>query len=180
MTTQTSADPTKAGRLAQEIVAILVEEDSLTRQRALQAAMALLGEVVASNAAPRGTDEDNGSIDYGDLASFFDRGEDLKPADYAQLCAAYHFSQYGTAAFSLVELRSIAREAGVIIPDRLDMTLNQASRGGKRLFQSAGRGSFRPTAVVGVTWGERWGVKPGKKTKAALSAKHYGADDAED
>jgi hypothetical protein len=168
MTDQNNADPTRAGKLAQQVVAILINEDSVTRQRAIQAAMMLLGE-----ARPALSDDQSGipqtesrAHNHTDLGAFFNREEALKPADYAQLCAAYHFSLYGTAAFSLTELRAIAQEAGVVIPDRLDMTLNQATKKGKKFFQGAGRGSFRPTATAGLAFAERWDVKPGKHTKA--------------
>jgi hypothetical protein len=172
MTNQNNADPAKAGKLAQQIVAILIDEDPLTRQRAMQAAMMLLGEPSQqySNGRSLLHSGGHGGVDHGNLAEFFSRDGDLKPADYAQLCAAYCFSLYGTAPFSLAELRAIATEAGVVVPDRLDMTLCQATKKGKRLFQSAGRGLFRPTAAAGLMFGERWGVKPGKNVKGPPGA----------
>jgi hypothetical protein len=124
-------------------------------------------------------ESDQGTHDHADLGSFFNRGGDLKPSDYAFLCVAYHFSLYGTAAFSLGELRNIAMEAGIVIPDRLDMTMHNAAKNGKKLFQSAGRGSFRPTAAAGLFFAERWSVKPGKLRKAATGLHEAGAANAE-
>lgn len=179
MTADSSADPTKAAKLAQEIVAILTGEDSVTRQRAVQAAMMLLGETVSrpiNNQSDASLDA--GNDDRADLASFFNREGDLKPADYAYLCAAYHFSQFGAAAFLTTEIRAIAADAGVIVPDRLDKTFTQATKKGKKLFQNVGRGTFKPTATGGIEFGERWGVKPGRKTKTSLTGNGDGAADA--
>lgn len=163
----TQPDPAKSATVAQQIVKVLAKEDSATRQRAISAALTLLGEQ-----APRGgghskgeSAADDGGDAHADMASFFERDGKLKPSDNAFLCAAYHFSLYGTAAFSLDELRDLAREAGVVIPDRVDMTLRQAGKGKKKLFQSAGRDSYKPTAAAGVFFKEKWNVRPGKMPK---------------
>ncbi|MFT3730340.1 MAG: hypothetical protein QM780_02790 [Hyphomicrobium sp.] len=166
-TVDTSPDPAKAGKLAQQIVSILINEDLITRQRAVQAAMTLLGDApVQPNVGPPHYTKEDGSGDSHDLASFFNRDGEMKPADYAYLCAAYHFSQFGGVPFSFIEIRAIAADAGVVIPDRLDMTFSQATKKGKKLFQSTGKGSLKPTAAGGLEFGERWGVRPGKKAKA--------------
>jgi hypothetical protein len=166
MTEQKQSDPAKAGEIAQQIVKILVNEDSETRRRAIQAAMMLLGEASSELEFPGA-----GGNDPADLAAFFNRDEKLKPSDYACLCAAYHFSMYGTAAFSLDDLRTIALDAGVVLPDRLDMTLKSAVKDGKKLFQAAGRNAYKPTASAGVLFKEQWGVKPGKRKKETATAK---------
>jgi hypothetical protein len=179
MTTDKSADPAKAGKLAQEIVAILVNEDSVTRQRAIQAAMMLLGEIVPQSINGQSNPpRDAGGDHHADLESFFNRDGEMRPADYAHLCAAYHFSQFGAAPFSTTEIRVIATDAGVVVPDRLDMTFRKASKKGKKLFQSAGKGSFKPTATGSVEFQERWAVKPGRKAKAPPTAKGDGSTDA--
>jgi len=156
-------NPTKAAEIAQQLVRILIGEDSETRKRSIHAAMTLLGEGDAQGAKletlhSNGTDADGST----DLATFFSRQENLKPSDNAQLCAAYHFALHGPISFSLDELRTIASDAGVVLPDRLDMTLSQATSKGRKLFQPTGRGTFRPTAAAGLLFKERWGVRPGK------------------
>jgi hypothetical protein len=168
MTDTTLVDPTNAGELAQKIVDLLNNENSGTRRRAIQAAMTLLGEAAPPDAALNdgGRQPIAKSEDVVDLGQFFNRGEKLKPSDNAQLCAAYHYSIYGPVAFTLDELRAIGANAGVVLPDRLDMTLSQATHGGKKLFQSAGRGAAKPTASAGVAFGEKWGVKPGRQVKS--------------
>jgi len=162
MSDPSHADAAKAGEIAQQIVAILTNQDSETRRRAIHAAMVLLGETASLSA-----EQDHGSGDSQatDLAQFFGRDEKLKPSDHAQLCAAFHFSQYGTASFTLDELRAIAGEAGVVLPDRLDMTLTQASTNGKKMFQALGKGMFKPTAAAALAFKERWNVRPGKIVK---------------
>jgi hypothetical protein len=168
MTDTKLLNPAKAGELAQRIVKVLADADSETRRRAIEAALTLLGEksvasplVSASHGA--GRDGTNTQITLGD---FFNRREKLRPAEHAQLCAAYHYSIYGLASFSLDDIRTIGKDAGVVLPDRLDMTLQQATKGGKKLFQSIGRGLFKPTAAAGMFFHEKWGVRPGAKTKS--------------
>ncbi len=141
MTEQKHPDPTRAATLAQQIVVILANEDSEIRKRAIQAAMALLGEAIPR--ASKGQDDGEASLENENsqtrLGAFFNRGDKLKPAESAYLYAAYHYSKYGPEAFSLDELRTVAKEAGVVLPDRLDMTLKQAGNGGRKLFLPAGR-----------------------------------------
>lgn len=168
-TQSTSPDPTKAGKLAQQLVSLLINEDLITRQRAIQAAMTLLGDAPLQPNNGQSHYTNDGSGDSHDLASFFSRDGDMKPADYAYLCAAYHFAQFGSAPFSIAEIRVIAADAGVIVPDRLDMTFGTASKNGKKLFQSAGKSSFKPTASGSVEFGSRWGVRPGRKVKTSRS-----------
>lgn len=161
-------NPAKASELAQKIVNLLIDADSGTRRRAVEAAMTLLGENPITSHAPdiRSTIPADKLETTLDLGQFFNRGEKMKPSDNAQLCAAYHYSRYGTAPFTLDDIRAIAAEAGVVLPDRLDMTLSSAQDAGKKLFQSAGRGTLKPTAAAGVAFDDRWGVKPGRTAKA--------------
>ena len=122
-------DPAKTNEIAQKVFALLVNEESATRHRILQAVMLLLGETPlpesSSNSLHATGDVPKSSMDLGD---FFNRKEKTKPSDHAQLAAAYHYSQYGFAPFSLEDIRKIATEAGVVLPDRLDMTFNAAPR----------------------------------------------------
>ena len=166
MTEDNPPDPKKAGALAQKIVGILTDENSATRRLAMDAAMTLLGEKSSGSLATPVTRESSGSGDNaGTFAEFFNRDETLKPGENAQLCAAYHYSLYGAVAFSLQDIRTMAKEAGIILPDRLDMTFQQAAKSGKKLFQSPSKGMFKPTSAAGITFSERWNVRPGSKTK---------------
>ena len=120
------ADYEKTATVTQELVKLLGPLESSVRKRAVEAAMVLMGEsssqtVISTRPADRVTDR--GALD---IASFFGREENLKPAENTYLCAAYLFSLYGPAAFSIQDVRDVAREAGVVLPDRPDMTLRQA------------------------------------------------------
>ncbi len=159
-------DPTKVGKIAQQVVSLLASENSETRRRAINAAMTLLGEQLSSprNAKSLEASESDEAEEV-QVAEFFNRDEILKPSDYAQLCAAFHFSLYGMAPFALEELRSIARDAGVVLPDRLDKTLTHAAKNGRKLFQSVGRSLFKPTSAAGLCFKERWDIRPGKRVK---------------
>ena len=154
-------DPVKTGKLAQQIVSILAVHDSPTRISAIRAAMVLFGE--AGAALPN--KNNNEMEEESDMESFFNRDENLKPSDYVQLCAAYHYKRFGMVSFRVNDLRDIANEAGFVIPDRLDMTLKQATNKGKKLFQAAGKGSFKPTTQAALMFREKWNVKPGKEAK---------------
>ena len=167
MAADNKPDPAKSAALAQQIVKILAKEPPENRQRAVAAAMTLLGDAIPTPSGGRPSGDGAVGHDDHDLGAFCTRDEKLKPSDHAFLCAAYHYSQHGAAAFSLDELRQIAADAGVVIPDRLDMTLKNAASKGKRLFQSSGRNAYKPTAAAGILFKEKWQVTPGRKSKAA-------------
>jgi hypothetical protein len=168
MSDEKQIDPAKIAKLTQDIVKILSDEDSATRRRTIQAALTVLGEVpIASeerSPQPSGT---NGveALGFGD---FFKRDGKLKPSDTAFLCAAYHYSEYGPTAFTTEEIRKIAADAGEVIPDRIDITFKGAAKKGKKLFQAAGRGAFKPTASAAAFFKETWNVKPGRKIKSGM------------
>lgn len=161
-------DPASAAKLVQELIEALAPHDSATQQRAMKAAATLLLHP-ASETVNHEMPSRMGSEPHAGLAEFFDRGEKLKPADYAQLCAAYHYARHGAIPFSLDEIRAIGAEAGIVLPDRLDKTFKAAAHHGKKLFQTAGRAVFKPTATAGLAFGERWGVKPGRAAKSEHS-----------
>lgn len=162
----------KTVEIAQALVELLGPLDVDTRHRAIQGAMLLMGDQAptlgpsrgnGANSRPQDLSTSSASLDIG---TFFNREEEMRPADNAYLCSAYHYGLYGTVAFSLNDLRSIASEAGVVLPDRLDMTLKQAGTKGKKLFLTAGKDAYRPTATAGLYFKERFGVTPGRRSKS--------------
>lgn len=162
-------DPKTVAALTQQLVKLLADSEAETRRRAIQAAMTVLGDSPLSKAFdtreanPLGearSDESEAGPE-----AFFKRDGKLKPSDRAFLCAAYHFSIYGMAPFAVTELRKIAEDAGEILPDRVDKTLNQAASKGKKLFQSVSRGIFKPTVAGASYFKEEFDVKPGRQTK---------------
>ncbi|HEV2840930.1 MAG TPA: hypothetical protein VGW39_06375 [Chthoniobacterales bacterium] len=76
---------------------------------------------------------------------FFAPLQNNKPSDNALAAAAYHYAQYGSAEFTVDEMRVLAEEVGITIPERLDMTYGQAKRKGNSLFRRSSRGAYRPT-----------------------------------
>lgn len=76
---------------------------------------------------------------------FFTKLKHDKPSDNILSIAAYHYSKYGVTPISSDEIKNIASDVGVIIPNRPDMTIKRAQKDGKNLFSVAGRGKYKPT-----------------------------------
>lgn len=123
---------------------------------------------VHAAAEPQDDGGDNGSAP--EMEDFFKTIDDKKPSDNALAVAAYFFSQHGKVPISLQVVKDIAADAGIAVPDRIDMTLASAQKGGKKFFNKAGRGSFTPT-VHGITYfKDTYNVRPGKKPVAVPKA----------
>jgi hypothetical protein len=97
---------------------------------------------------------------------FFTKFNHDKPSDNALLASAYHYAQYGSSAFSIDEIKAMANEVGVTVPERPDMTFQAAQRDGKNLFLRAGRGGFRPTVHGEAFFKKTYQVSKGKQQKA--------------
>jgi len=159
--------------VAQNLVNAFAGLDQETAERATRAAFIVKGwarvgvpngdEVVApTNGAPN---QDQSAV------AFFSRFEKLKPPENAQLCAAFHYSQHGNHPFSMDEIREIGKDAGLVLPGRVDMTFKQAGKSGRKLFQGAGKGAFKFTSHGEVYTQDRWGVRPGRQPKARRDGK---------
>jgi hypothetical protein len=118
------------------------------------AAFLLLQDYVSGSAAP---DKEKPHhpvphIDAGEgREGFFSKFNHAKPSDNVLLVSAYHYSQYGSSPFSVEEIKALADQVGVTIPNKPYMTLTAAQRKGKGLFRSVGKGVFCPT-VHGETF----------------------------
>jgi hypothetical protein len=99
------------------------------------------------------------------MTELFARYPDGKPSDNAILIAASLYSQYGAQPFRLDEMRGIAEAVGVTIPASLDMTLKQAQRDGKALFQHTGRSEFKPTVHGELYFKKTYQVTKGTKPR---------------
>ena len=132
------------------------------------AAFALLQDYVLAGAPAAkqnkspATSDDDGSEDR---ERFFSQFPHDKPADNALLIGAYHYTLYGSSPFTTDEIKSMATEVGVTIPERTDITFAQAQREGKNLFLRAGRGGFRPTVHGEAFFKKTYQVSKGKKQK---------------
>jgi hypothetical protein len=97
--------------------------------------------------------------------AFFAERDSAKPSDNALATAAYHYSEYGSAGFTIDEMRQLADDVGVTIPERLDMTYLQAKRNGNRLFRRGGRNAFRPTVHGESFFKQTYNVQKGTGQK---------------
>jgi hypothetical protein len=100
-------------------------------------------------------------------SELFAKHPDGKPSDNAVLIAAHLYSQYGAQPFRLDEMRTVADSVGVTIPTSLDMTLRQAQRDGKLLFQHTGRSEFKPTVHGELYFKKTYQVPKGTKQRPA-------------
>jgi len=101
-----------------------------------------------------------------DTTEFFAKFPDGKPSDNAVLIAASLYGQYGAEPFRLDEIREIAKSVGLTIPTSLDMTLKQAQRDGKSLFQHSG-GEYKPTVHGELYFKKTYQVSTGTKRRPA-------------
>jgi hypothetical protein len=101
------------------------------------------------------------------MSDLFGKYPDGKPSDNAILIAAWLYSQHGAQPFKLDEMREIAESVGLTIPTSLDMTLRQAQRGGKALFQHTGRGEFKPTVPGELYFRKTYQLTKGTKKRPA-------------
>lgn len=129
----------------------------------------LVAEYVTGEAAEKPAKKGKRSVAASDgdesQETFFGKHDHTKPADNVKLIAAYFYKEYGTAAFSLDDLRQAATNVGITIPARPDMTLAQAKENGKKLFARAGKGMFRPTVHGEASLKATYSVKKGTKTR---------------
>jgi hypothetical protein len=107
--------------------------------------------------------EEQSVLDTSDAEAFFGAFEHAKPSDNARLIAAYWYGEYGNEPFSLVKVKEISENAGLTVPERLDMTFLDAAKDGKKLFQRGGRGNFRPTVHGEAVLKRDFRVTKGKK-----------------
>ncbi|MFZ5615937.1 MAG: hypothetical protein ACOZAA_01255 [Pseudomonadota bacterium] len=100
-----------------------------------------------------------------DDGAFFEKFSHDQPADNAKLIAAYFFREYGSAPFSIDDVRKTADDVGITIPSRVDMTFISAVDGGKKLFTRAGRGKFKPTVHGEANLKTTYSIKKGTKRR---------------
>lgn len=120
-----------------------------------------------SSASPGREARDKPAVDdAGDSEeAFFAAFDHDKPHDNAKLIAAWLYREYGTEPFSVGELREKADAVGITIPGRVDNTIRNAAVKGKSLFQSAGRGRFKPTVHGEKELKKTYSVKKGTKKR---------------
>lgn len=108
--------------------------------------------------------EETGQHDV-DKESFFKQFDHTKPSDNALLIAAYLYSQFGSSRFTTEDIKELADDVGITIPERCDMTFKKTQKKGKNLFTLNGRGKYKPTVYGEAFLKETYKVKKGKKLK---------------
>jgi hypothetical protein len=108
-------------------------------------------------------------MDVGGVGLFGKFSHD-RPSDNVRLIAGYFFQEFGSEVFSVEEVRAMASEAGITIPERVDMTLAAAQENEKHLFAKAGRGKFKPTVHGEAYLKATYKVKKGTKKRGPESA----------
>jgi hypothetical protein len=158
-----------------EVNGVITKLDPAIRQDAFSLLKPYIqsGNIVASqltsergNGGSNGAEED-GAVDLSETEQFFTTHEGGKPSENAYLSVAYLYSQYGAQPFSLDDVREVANQAGLTLPDRVDVTLAGAKKSGKPLFKRAGRGKLQPN-VHGETYlRNTYGIAKGNKRRGA-------------
>ena len=144
-----------------EVNAIISKIDPSVRA----AAFTLLEDYVRteSSSSTKTSKKTSTTATVGDRERFFSAYDNMRVSENALLVAAWWFSQYGTSSFSLAQIRAIADDVGITIPDRVDMTFRAAKRNKKSLFKRAGTGKYAAT-VHGQTYlKQTYNVKQGTK-----------------
>lgn len=134
-------------------------------------AFSLLSDYVTGHATKEkpgaGKHSADDEITHTDGAELFAKHPDGRPSENVNLIAAYLYSEYGAQPFTLADIRSKADAVGITVPASLDMTLKQASRKGKALFQHTGRNEYKPTVNGELYFKNTYKVKKGTKPRPA-------------
>jgi hypothetical protein len=156
----------------QELNKVITQLDPAIREQAFALLKSYVtgsqvDEEVPDNGQNGADEVTQSSVDTDDAAAFFSKHPDGKPSDNALVCAAYLYGQYGAAPFSAADLRAVGDSAGLTLPERLDMTLRQARRENKALFQKVGKDQFKPTVHGEQFLKSAYSVKKGSKQRSA-------------
>lgn len=124
-------------------------EDYVTTQPDGGASKRVKGETASANSESR--------------EQFFSTFDQQKPAENAKLIAAYLYREYGAEPFCTEEVRQTAKDVGITVPARVDMTFTAAKEKGRNLFTRTSKGWFKPTvhgeAYIKLTYSVNKGTK---------------------
>lgn len=113
--------------------------------------------------------QDHHTSDDDSDEEFFRRFDHDKPADNVKLIAAYYYKEFGTEPFSIDEMKEKADNVGITFPARPDMTLNSAKDKGRKLFQKAGKGKYKPTVHGEANLKSIYSIRKGTKKRETES-----------
>lgn len=98
--------------------------------------------------------------------SFFAKQEHTTPAENVWLVVAFLYSRYGRESFTLEDIRAVAKDEGLNLPDRFNSNLQAKKWKDKPLCTSAGYGKFRLTAHGARYVEETYKIRAGREQKA--------------
>lgn len=107
--------------------------------------------------------EDNSDVvapDTSDLGTFISAFDTKKPVDALMVLVAWLYSQYGSYAMSLKEIKELGDSCGLTLPARMDMTLRQAKSKGKNQFIQQAK-AWKLTVSGELAIKEAYGVTKG-------------------
>ncbi len=157
-------DP-EIGALATIFEALSTLDSDEARQRVLDFAAAKFNLKKPTTVTPQIETADETSREQSDEV-FFSKFEHTKPAANVALLVARHYQRYGTEPFTVAEIKDQADASGLVVPTRIDMTLKDSGRQGRRFYQKLAPGKYRVT-VHGETYiKETYGAKKGFARKA--------------
>jgi len=103
-----------------------------------------------------------------DPGEFFEAFTHDKPNDNVHLIVAWLYSQYGLFPITSKDVRDLADETGLTIPERPDKTMNVAKRDKKKLYRRHGTG-WQLTVHGEAYLKKNYSVKKGSKSRPAES-----------
>lgn len=128
------------------------------------------GYVTGLTVTPAQEPDSSAPLESDEDVSLFTQFTHDKPSDNARLIAAHLYREFGSEPFSVDEIKAVATDVGITVPDRVDMTLAAAQENEKHLFAKAGRGKFRPTVHGEAYLKATYKVKKGTKKRGPGSA----------
>src|ERR1700722_2377803 len=160
----------EAVKRLEEINGIVEKLDPNIRSAAFELFRPYLAEALPKSQVGQASVVPGGTSGSPSLPDLIEKHPGAAAHHNAYLLAGYWYGQYGIEPFSLDNVRKLGHSTGLTIPERLDMTYKQAKADGKIIFQTVGRGAFRPTVVgegwLKATFGVSKGrLKPERETK---------------
>jgi len=131
----------------------------------------LVGRFISGNKADDGvkgagdskSKDEVKDVNTDDLGGFISTLDTKKPADALMAMVAWLYSQYGSYAMSIKELRELGDSCGLTLPARIDMTLRQAKSNGKNQFTQQGK-AWKLTVSGELAIKEAYNVTKGTKS----------------
>jgi hypothetical protein len=115
--------------------------------------------------------EESGASGSDDFETFLTKhvSGDAKPADNVMLITAHLYSVYGAEPFSIEEIRRIGDDAGLTIPERIDMTLKGTKREGKTLYAKTPNGDYKPTVFGETVLKSTYKIQKGRRKRETVT-----------